>query len=77
MPVEVGVLAAALAGFVTLLVLCNLPRLRHPAFDWEAAQRASIDRFVLILSAPPDEAEARRLREALLEARALRVEAAA
>ena len=29
-PFEVGVLAAAVAGFAALLVLCGLPRLHHP-----------------------------------------------
>jgi hypothetical protein len=75
-PVEVGVLAAALAGFIALLALCGLPRLRHPAFDWDAVDRASVDRFFLLLAAPADEAADRSLRQWLLEARALRVEAA-
>jgi hypothetical protein len=74
-PVEIGALAAALAGFVAFLALCGLPRLRHPAFDWDAVERASIDRFFLILSAPEDEAAECRLRDELFKARALRIEA--
>ena len=32
-PFEVGMLAAALAGFIAFLVGCGLPRLHHPVFD--------------------------------------------
>ena len=39
MPFEVGVLAAAVAGFAALLVLCGLPRLHHPLFDCDAIER--------------------------------------
>ena len=73
-PIEVGVLAAAIAGFVALLVLCGLPRLNHPVFEWSPIQRATDDRYFLLIEAPHDEAEARRLRSLLLEAQALELE---
>lgn len=62
-PVELAVLAAAVTGFVTLLVRAGLPRLHHPVFDSLAFERASQDQFVLALALPasPDErAELRR-----------------
>ena len=52
-PFEVGVLAAALAGFAALLVLCGLPRLHHPLFDCDAIERATNDRYFLLVRAPP------------------------
>ena len=52
-PFEVGVLAAAIAGFAALLVLCGLPRLHHPLFESEAVERATDDRYILLVRAPP------------------------
>jgi Protein of unknown function (DUF3341) len=73
-PFEVGVLAAAIAGFVALLVLCGLPRLNHPLFDWTAIERATDDRYFLLMAAPEDGPDNDRLRSLLLEARALIIE---
>jgi hypothetical protein len=42
---ESGVLAAALTGFVALLVATRLPQLWHPVFEVEGFERATIDRF--------------------------------
>jgi hypothetical protein len=42
---ESGVLAASLAGFVSLLVLSGLPRLHHPVFEIDGFERAAVDRF--------------------------------
>ena len=53
-PFELGVLAAAIAGLASFLVLCGLPRLNSPAFDTQALEHASRDRFVLALAAPED-----------------------
>lgn len=72
-PFEVGILAAAVAGFVALLVLCKLPRLDHPVFAWDAVERASDDRFFLVFAEPDDEREARRLHGILFQTRALRI----
>lgn len=54
-PFEVGILAAGVAGFATLLVRTGLPRLNHPAFEVQAFERASQDRFFLALAEPGDE----------------------
>jgi hypothetical protein len=72
-PFEVGVLAAAIAGFIALLVLCGLPRLHHPLFEWDAIERATDDRYFLLVAAPDDEGEDGRLRALLNEAKALRM----
>jgi hypothetical protein len=75
-PFEVGVLAAAIAGFVALLVLCGLPRLNHPLFDLEPVERATDDRYFLLIEAPRENGEAERLRSLLIEAGALRLQEA-
>ena len=75
-PFEVGVLAAAIAGFVALLLLCGLPRLNHPLFDARAVERATDDRYVLLLDAPREDDAGRRLRSLLIEARVLSLEEA-
>jgi Protein of unknown function (DUF3341) len=72
-PFEVGVLAAGLAGFIALLVLCGLPRLNHPLFDWDAIERATDDRYFLLIAAPENENENNRLRRLLSDAKALRI----
>ena len=72
-PFEVGVLAAGLAGFVALLVLCGLPRLNHPLFDWDAIERASDDRYFLLMAAPGRESDNNRLRGLLSDLKALRI----
>ena len=72
-PFEVGVLAAGLAGFVALLLLCGLPRLNHRLFDWDAIERATDDRYFLLMAAPRDEREEGRLRTLLADAKALRI----
>ena len=58
-PFATGILAAAIAGFATLLVETGLPRLHDPLFAVDGFERASQDRFILALEAPPiDEASA-------------------
>jgi len=42
---ESGVLAACIAGFLSILGLSGLPRLYHPMFEVEGFERASVDRF--------------------------------
>jgi hypothetical protein len=44
---ESAVLAASVAGFLTMLFFCRLPRLADPVFEIEGFQRASVDRFWL------------------------------
>jgi Protein of unknown function (DUF3341) len=72
-PFEVGVLAAAIAGFASLLVLCGLPRLHHPLFESAAVERATDDRYFLVLRAPP-RADGDRLKVMLFVARATFIE---
>jgi hypothetical protein len=56
-PFEVGILAAAIAGFVTFIVAGGLPRLHHRLFDYPGIERASQDRF-FVLVARADDSEA-------------------
>ncbi|HEX4765753.1 MAG TPA: DUF3341 domain-containing protein [Lichenihabitans sp.] len=72
-PFETGVLAAAMAGFAVLLWRCGLPRLHHPLFAVPGIERATQDRFILIVDGPADEDAARRLGDALFGAGALSV----
>ena len=72
-PFEVGILAAGVAGFAALLTLCGLPRVNHPLFDWDAVERATDDRYFLLLGAPEEASESARLRTVLEGARAIRV----
>ena len=55
-PVEVGILAAGLAGIVAFMMVCGLPRLHHPLFAVPGFERATQDRFFLL--AEPSSAEA-------------------
>jgi len=50
-PVEFGVFAAGLCGFVAWLVRCGLPQPHHPWFDVPGAERATQDRYFLALEA--------------------------
>jgi Protein of unknown function (DUF3341) len=72
-PFEVGVLAAAVVGFAALLVLCGLPRVHHPLFDCDAIERATDDRYFLLVRRPR-RADIDALTAVLLAARALRIE---
>jgi hypothetical protein len=48
-PFEVGILAAAMAGFGVFLYRAGLPGLHHPMFGVPGIERASQDRFFLVL----------------------------
>ena len=62
-PFEVGILAAAIAGFVTWIVGSGMPALHHPLFAYPGIERATQDRFfVLIARADGDEADERAQR---------------
>jgi len=64
-PFEVGMLAAALAGFAAFLAGGGLPRLHHPVFDVAGIERATQDHFFLVATttADTDLPELRRLLE--------------
>lgn len=72
-PFEVGMLAAALTGFVAFLWNCRLPCLYHPIFDTTDFTRASQDRFFLLTAQTDEEARSASLRTALEHLGALRV----
>jgi hypothetical protein len=71
-PFEVGILAAAVAGFIALLVGSGLPRLHHPLFDYPGVERATQDRFFLVV-ARVDDATEERARRLFFDAGALAV----
>ena len=52
-PFEFGVLMAGVFGFAAMLWSTGLPRLNHPFFDTPLSGRASQDRFLLAVAAPP------------------------
>jgi hypothetical protein len=53
-PFAVGILAAAIAGFIALLWETGLPRLNYPLFEAEHFGEASQTRFLLALTVPPN-----------------------
>jgi Protein of unknown function (DUF3341) len=69
-PFEVGVLAAAVAGLISFLRGCGLPRLHHRIFDNFDFERASQDRFFLLAAA---QEAAPNLRSSLQRAGALNI----
>jgi hypothetical protein len=65
---ELTVLFACLTGIVTMLVLNGLPSLYHPVFNVPAFERASTDRFFLLVESEDkrfDAVETRRWMESL------------
>jgi hypothetical protein len=55
-PFEIGVLAAAVAGIIAFCSDCGLPRLHHALFEVPGFERATDDRFFLLIrSARSDE----------------------
>ncbi len=55
-PFEVGILAAAICGFIALMWETGLPRLHHPLFEIEDFGEASQSRFLLALTPRTDKA---------------------
>ncbi len=66
-PFEIGVLAAAVSGFIAFLWLTGLPRLNHPAFEIPGIERASQDGFFLAVAAPESDARRQALAEILTQ----------
>lgn len=64
-PFELGILVAAITGFITLLIHCGLPKPYHPLFDVRGIDRATADRFFLLVKTIRDEAAENRLRNIL------------
>lgn len=73
-PFEAGVLAAGIAGFVTMLYTCGLPSLYHPVFDVRGIERATSDRFFLIVNPTTDERTEDRVRGLLVSEGAIFIE---
>jgi len=57
---EMTILWAVLAGVAALFVGSRLPRLHHPLFDVRAFERASSDRFFLLVRAEDPHFDAQR-----------------
>jgi hypothetical protein len=55
-PFAVGILAAAIAGFIALMWETGLPRLNHPLFEIDDFGKANQTRFLLALAPPNDDA---------------------
>lgn len=62
---EIGVLSAALAGFVAMAVRAGLTRLHHPDFALDGGERASDDRFLLLVGRDDPAFDPERLRRQL------------
>ena len=58
-PFEVGILAAALAGVITFLWSCRLPRLHDAMFEIPGFERATQDRYFLLAASDGDPNELR------------------
>lgn len=72
-PFEVGVLAAVLAGLIFFMFRCGLPALHNPIFDVVGFERASQDRFFLLVESQSGHRSEQDLRNALGDTTALRV----
>jgi hypothetical protein len=72
-PFEVGILAAVIAGLIAFLANCGLPALHHPIFDIIGFERASQDRFFLLVAASVADEQGNTLRHALEQAGAISV----
>ncbi len=64
-PFELGILVAAITGFIALLIHCGLPSLYHPLFEVRGTDRATSDRFLLMVKTVREEDPERKLRELL------------
>jgi hypothetical protein len=72
-PFATGIFGAALAGLITLFVTCGLPRLHDPLFAVDGFERATQDRFILLVARPESAAEREAAREWLSAGGAIRV----
>jgi hypothetical protein len=72
-PFAIGILGAAIAGFIRFLFETGLPRLHFSLFAVEGTEGASQDRFFLAIEAPETEAERRNAIASLQSAGAIKV----
>ncbi|HVW27462.1 MAG TPA: DUF3341 domain-containing protein [Polyangiaceae bacterium] len=68
---ETMVLFASFAAFFGMLHFCRLPRLWHKAFEVPGLERASVDRFFVVL--PAERGKGRELYDLLEDVGALRI----
>ena len=66
-------MAAAIAGFVTLIVGGGLPRLHHPLFAYPGIERATQDRFFVLVARAESDDEDDRARHILFGAGAISI----
>ncbi len=70
---EMGVLFTALSVFVTALLLSGMPRLWRPIFEVEGIERATVDRFFVLVRSDDPRFEWGRVRDRLHRLQPLRV----
>lgn len=71
---EVTVLSSCVAAFIANWVLNGLPRLHHPAFASKAFERATDDKFFIMVEASDPKFDLKRTKELLRSAGATKVE---
>jgi hypothetical protein len=72
-PFAVGILAAAICGFIALLVQTGLPRLHHPLFEIAGFEQASQGWFLLAIETAADAGTASAARQRLLDGGAVAI----
>ena len=72
-PFEVGILAAAIAGFATFLVCGGMPRLHQPVFELSGRRTSDQDRFFVLVARAESEAADERIRRMLFEVGAISI----
>jgi hypothetical protein len=70
---EAGILLAAFGVFLAFCAACGLPRLWHPLFEVEGVERATHDRFFIVVDARDPHFEGQRVEAALQTAGAVAV----
>lgn len=72
-PFAVGILGAAISGFIALMFETGLPRLNHPLFEIENFDQATQQRFLLALAPGGDDSAIEPLRNRLERAGAVSI----
>jgi hypothetical protein len=72
-PFATGILGASIAGFIRFLFETGLPRLHNPLFTVPGIERATQDRFFLVIAAPTIDEERREAADLLRRAGAIAV----
>jgi hypothetical protein len=72
-PFATGILGASIAGFIRFLIETGLPRLHYALFAVDGIERATQDRFFLVVAAPQADDERREAAEELRSSGAIEV----